>query len=469
MLGCAGSGVWAAEGSRTATPELDLAVGASRLCAGRYCHADRRAAAGGRLRTGSALMLPSRTQASVSPATRKSGARGACCEAFRRRKATGTVATTLSVGSLNSDREADERRAAQQALQALLRPQPDRRYPLRAITALTEQPRNDLLRLVEAHQLSGWALRLLKDQHVTVPAALAAALQKEAHRCRARSIIALTSYSTISTALTTANVPHIPLKGIALLQWLYPDPGLRNVSDIDMLVQPKDVQRAHVALEDEGWRPDTPQARERLLKYSHHSHYQKSHSRGLVPMELHWRFSQGLAQTRPAAEIWNGAMRPDWVDSASCERYLDPSMMLYSLLLHLATHLNRVVLKWVIDILVLTERAPESTEAIPLLSIAKSAGTLFACCCSISYVARLTGADRLAGLEQTFLSALPPHRARLADALASSLTPFGSTPGTRSKWATYALMALMPDTWAQRYRTALDLTAFKFHSISGIR
>lgn len=50
-------------------------------------------------------------------------------------------------------------------------------------------------------------------------------------------------YVAVCDALETAQIPFIPLKGSALRKW-YPEPWMRTSSDINILVQEDEVERA---------------------------------------------------------------------------------------------------------------------------------------------------------------------------------------------------------------------------------
>lgn len=58
-------------------------------------------------------------------------------------------------------------------------------------------------------------------------------------------------------ALNAAGIPVILLKGAHLMDAIYANPGLRPMSDLDLLVQPHHAVRATHALRDEGYEVDT--------------------------------------------------------------------------------------------------------------------------------------------------------------------------------------------------------------------
>lgn len=59
---------------------------------------------------------------------------------------------------------------------------------------------------------------------------------KSAQASTARSMWMLAQCRSISIVLSEAKIPFIWLKGVALSQWLYPHPHLRDVADVDLLL-----------------------------------------------------------------------------------------------------------------------------------------------------------------------------------------------------------------------------------------
>lgn len=74
--------------------------------------------------------------------------------------------------------------------------------------------------------------------------------------CLANAVRYLRLKATLTRVLALLNregVPVVLLKGIALAEKLYDDAVLRRTGDIDLWVQPNDLQRAAGSLEDAGW------------------------------------------------------------------------------------------------------------------------------------------------------------------------------------------------------------------------
>jgi hypothetical protein len=65
----------------------------------------------------------------------------------------------------------------------------------------------------------------------------------------ARNMVLDQEYHAILDAFAAADIPVISLKGIALIQKIYADPGERYVGDMDLVVKPEDYDRARVVLD----------------------------------------------------------------------------------------------------------------------------------------------------------------------------------------------------------------------------
>jgi len=135
-------------------------------------------------------------------------------------------------------------------------------------------------------------------------------------------------------ALHAADVPVMPLKGLALRESIYPDPALRPSGDIDLLVRAEHVRQAESALQALGYLPDET--------YHPRAWYRPANSHHLVPyrlpgrdvqVEVHWDLAPPEVHLPADVEgIWTRAVagqlagRPVWL--------LAPE----DLLLHLTLH-----------------------------------------------------------------------------------------------------------------------------------
>jgi hypothetical protein len=89
------------------------------------------------------------------------------------------------------------------------------------------------------------------------------------------------------TALRAEGIPVIVLKGAALAETLYPDPALRVMEDIDILVREKDLERADELIRGFGYEAAKAPYEEQTVR-ERHRHYPRLESRsGLTPFEVH--------------------------------------------------------------------------------------------------------------------------------------------------------------------------------------
>ncbi len=83
----------------------------------------------------------------------------------------------------------------------------------------------------------------------------------------------------VCDALENAGVAFVFLKAAALRDMLYPDPGLRPCTDIDVLINPSDQAIAHSALLAIGGKDVVSNA---------HSRHECTIALGMVDVDLHW-------------------------------------------------------------------------------------------------------------------------------------------------------------------------------------
>jgi hypothetical protein len=116
-----------------------------------------------------------------------------------------------------------------------------------------------------AASTQGLSALLSRCQDVpALPSALSDFLVAENLQSEARARRLLETLSGTIRALRAVGVEVVALKGAALAFFHYPDPGLRPMGDLDLLLRdPRDLARATVALTGAGWRTlfDTPRHR----------------------------------------------------------------------------------------------------------------------------------------------------------------------------------------------------------------
>jgi len=169
----------------------------------------------------------------------------------------------------------------------------------------------------------------------------------------ARGAVLAASWGEAVSALRQAGVETLTLKGMVLAHTVYPDPGLRPMADLDLLVRPADRTRAVEALTSLGYRTPGPQAERHAA-----SRCFAELVRGGVLVDLHWDVARYLR--------FDGVVRVDhdglWrrarplVLAEGRSLALCPEDMLLHLALHLTLGSDFARVLWYADIDALIRR-----------------------------------------------------------------------------------------------------------------
>jgi Uncharacterised nucleotidyltransferase len=127
----------------------------------------------------------------------------------------------------------------------------------------------------------------------TLPAALSDFLFAENLHSEARARRLLETLSGTIRALRAADVEVVALKGAALAFFHYPDPALRPMGDLDLLLRdPRDLERATAALVGAGWVAlfDTPRHRVFARRDERVASPATEHPENPVRLEVHTSF-----------------------------------------------------------------------------------------------------------------------------------------------------------------------------------
>jgi hypothetical protein len=249
----------------------------------------------------------------------------------------------------------------------------------------------------------------------------------------------------VSDRLEAAGIPAIPLKGAGLMLTLYPDPALRVLSDIDLLVPRDRAREAERVLVAAGYAyGDRGLLLESARRFNHEIVFHRREGVSAFVLELHFglltRFGRSLA-----AQAWPRARR-----TTAGVRALAPEDELLFLCGHFMVHLCEPQLKWLVDV---AELLAAATLDWPIVvARARSTGLATAVAETTRRAAALLGPP------------VPPAAAALrpgpfAHAALTGLAPLEVTLGELpAPWARNALAILMVDGVAERARsTALAL------------
>ena len=193
------------------------------------------------------------------------------------------------------------------------------------------------LRIADWHRLSPILFSHLESRG-DAPAAVHSALEKAYLANSARSLFLAEARRQIIDALGGAEVPALLLKGAALVETVYPDPALREMLDLDILVPAGQLAAASTAVMDLGYRPqpapdDSDQSSMQLAPDQHHGPALVG-TEQLLAVELHQHLTiAGEGRRFDIDDIWRRA-RP-----APDGTHLLPSAD--DLLLHVCLHFTR--------------------------------------------------------------------------------------------------------------------------------
>lgn len=347
----------------------------------------------------------------------------------------------------------------QRALLAVIRPVPDADYPLDEVLRLDEAGRAEFLGLLRGHGLTGWAYKVYREAKVALPDDVLGPLRIAHATNTAQGIVALSAYERLSGILSKAGVEHIPLKGIRLLETLYPDPGTRQLSDLDVLIREADVERADVALREAGYRGEEPAYWRRSARYGHH-HCYNAPPPFPVHVEMHWQVSSNFGVRWRSDWPWHGSSTAG--ASGSRERVLGGGSQLQVLAIHAAKHAYQLSLKWLLDLRLTFEASGGAGgTAGELAERAVESGSAGACALVLAMVAAGAGSVRAAGYRDACLARTPLARRPVIRALAEPDVFLERGVWLREKWPHYALGVWLCDGWRGRLATSWRAVGFK--------
>ena len=192
------------------------------------------------------------------------------------------------------------------------------------------------LRIADWHRLSPVLHSHLSGRD-GVPAAVATALQRAYLANAARAMYIQATLERVGEALAASGVEALLLKGAALIQSAYDDPGEREMLDLDLLVRDAQLPAATAALEPLGYRAqpsdDASAAVAQLAPREHHDAPLIGDQR-LVSIELHRHIAiTGEGRGFTMDGFWKRATR------AADSRLHQPAAS--DLLLHVCLHFTR--------------------------------------------------------------------------------------------------------------------------------
>ena len=171
-----------------------------------------------------------------------------------------------------------------------------------------------------------------------IPETVKTKLQQAYFKTVGRSTLLYEHFRKIAEAFVAQNIPLIGLKGIYLSEWLYQDIGLRQFSDIDLLVKEEDGEKCLAILEGMGYKASTS-AKLAEIVYAELQkemvHYPQMISNG-VSVEIHIKIHPKNPKYQVSVPIlWKNAI-PATINGITVSALNNTD-----LLIHLCLHLDK--------------------------------------------------------------------------------------------------------------------------------
>jgi len=214
------------------------------------------------------------------------------------------------------------------------------------------------------HRVAPLAWRRLSDLHSDrVPDHILERLRPHYLRNAFRNALLFRQTAEAAGALSAEGIPVMLLKGIHLARFLYEEPALRSMADIDVMVPRDRIRDADRVLVEMGYGPlPRPDINRFLL---HSNHLPPLEKDGGEVVEIHYDIERpNHPFSVDAAALWNRA-RLTTIDH---ERVFVPATehLLITLCLHLAYHhrFGRAALKGLVDIATVIRRGDLDWSAV---------------------------------------------------------------------------------------------------------
>lgn len=168
-----------------------------------------------------------------------------------------------------------------------------------------------------------------------MPEVVVSKLQQTYYRTLSRSMVLYDTFGKIATAFNDKGIDLIVLKGIYLSEFLYHDIGLRQSSDIDILVKPEDGERSLAVLASLGFKTGGESGNDFVAQNMEIVHYEPMVLNG-VAIEVHIKLHRDIEKYRMRVdELWKNAM------PATVYKNKVYSLAFNDLLIHICLHLDR--------------------------------------------------------------------------------------------------------------------------------
>jgi len=149
--------------------------------------------------------------------------------------------------------------------------------------------------LAELHNLRPLTYRRVTDGPfaASIPSEVAEGLRSAYLETAVRNALILKHSARAITALAAAGIEAIPLKGLHLCRFVYPEPALRGMADVDLLLRRDRLAEAERIFVEQGFGPLPRPDLDEFCGWS--NHLAKLIKQGEPVYELHWHVERPLS------------------------------------------------------------------------------------------------------------------------------------------------------------------------------
>ena len=168
-----------------------------------------------------------------------------------------------------------------------------------------------------------------------IPDTVKSNLQQAYFKTFSRSAILYEHFRKIAEVFTMQGIPLIVLKGVHLSEWLYQDIGLRQFSDIDLLVKEEDGEKCIILLGKLGYKPVEDKRPEFIINNSEFVHYIPMVLNGVL-IEIHVKLHRKTEKyDLKLNKLWENSLQVSINDSHVS------ALNNNDLIIYLCLHLNK--------------------------------------------------------------------------------------------------------------------------------
>jgi len=183
----------------------------------------------------------------------------------------------------------------------------------------------------------------------------------------------------------------IPFKGFNLMLFLYPDPGLRAMVDVDLLVKKNEFEKIRCLLNQKGFYSNLKTISKEYLQK-----HEICFSKILLPnlplfIEIHCSLVPARPYTINLPYLWQRAQEITVHNQKLAS--LSPEDTFLSLVLHLRRHTRRLTLKFIVDIAELLNKNQGTLDWAYIKTSARNNHIVSAVYCSLYLAKELLNAD----------------------------------------------------------------------------